>query len=50
MGTDLRTIQDYFGHRDPKHTAHYTRVAGDATRREFLEGAETCRQGAITCV
>ena len=50
LGTDLRTIQDYFGHRDPKHTAHYTRVAGDATRREFLEGAETCRQGAITCV
>jgi type 1 fimbriae regulatory protein FimB len=28
QGTDLRTIQDYFGHRDPKHTAHYTRVAG----------------------
>ena len=28
QGTDLRTIQDYLGHRDPKHTAHYTRVAG----------------------
>ena len=28
MGTDLRTIQDYLGHRDPKHTAHYTRIAG----------------------
>jgi type 1 fimbriae regulatory protein FimB len=27
-GTDLRTMQDYLGHRDPKHTAHYTRVAG----------------------
>jgi type 1 fimbriae regulatory protein FimB len=27
-GTDLRLIQDYLGHRDPKHTAHYTRVAG----------------------
>ena len=27
-GTDLRTIQDYLGHRDPKHTAHYSRVAG----------------------
>jgi site-specific recombinase XerD len=25
---DLRLIQDYLGHRDPKHTAHYTRVAG----------------------
>jgi type 1 fimbriae regulatory protein FimB len=23
-----RTMQDYLGHRDPKHTAHYTRVAG----------------------
>jgi integrase len=27
-GTDLRTMQNYLGHRDPKHTAHYTRVAG----------------------
>jgi type 1 fimbriae regulatory protein FimB len=27
-GTDLRTMQDYLGHRDPKHTARYTRVAG----------------------
>jgi type 1 fimbriae regulatory protein FimB len=27
-GTDLRLIQDYLGHRDPKQTAHYTRVAG----------------------
>jgi site-specific recombinase XerD len=27
-GFDLRLIQDYLGHRDPKHTAHYTRVAG----------------------
>jgi site-specific recombinase XerD len=27
-GTDLRTMQDYLGHRDPKHTAHYTRIAG----------------------
>ena len=26
-GYDLRLIQDYLGHRDPKHTAHYTRVA-----------------------
>ena len=23
-----RLIQDYLGHRDPKHTVHYTRVAG----------------------
>jgi type 1 fimbriae regulatory protein FimB len=25
--TDLRTMQDFLGHRDPKHTAHYTRIA-----------------------
>jgi site-specific recombinase XerD len=28
QGTDLRTMQDHMGHRDPKHTAHYTGVAG----------------------
>jgi type 1 fimbriae regulatory protein FimB len=33
-GHDLRTIQDYLGHRDPKHTAIYTRTA--ATRFENL--------------
>jgi site-specific recombinase XerD len=27
-GVDLRTMQDYLGHRDPKHTMHYTRIAG----------------------
>jgi type 1 fimbriae regulatory protein FimB len=27
-GHDLRLIQDYFGHRDPKHTVRYTRIAG----------------------
>ena len=27
-GHDLRLIQDYLGHRDPKHIAHYTRIAG----------------------
>jgi site-specific recombinase XerD len=26
-GSDLRLIQDYLGHRDPKYTVHYTRVA-----------------------
>ena len=26
-GYDLRLIQDYLGHRDPKHTAKYTRTA-----------------------
>ena len=27
-GTDLPTMQDYLGHRDPRHTVHYTRVTG----------------------
>jgi site-specific recombinase XerD len=27
-GTDFRTMQDYLGHRDPRHTVHYTRVSG----------------------
>src|SRR5689334_1802027 len=27
-GVDLRTMQDYLGHRDPKHTVQYTRIAG----------------------
>jgi site-specific recombinase XerD len=27
-GVDLRISQDYLGHRDPKHTVRYTRVAG----------------------
>jgi len=27
-GHDLRLIQDYLGHRDPKHTVRYTRTAG----------------------
>ena len=28
QGYDLRLIQDDLGHREPKHTVHYTRVAG----------------------
>jgi site-specific recombinase XerD len=27
-GTDLRTMQDYLGHRDPRHTVHYSRITG----------------------
>jgi integrase len=27
-GYDLRLIQDYLGHRDPRHTVHYTRITG----------------------
>jgi type 1 fimbriae regulatory protein FimB len=26
-GYDLRLIQDYLGHRDPRHTVYYTRIA-----------------------
>ncbi len=26
-GYDLRLIQDYLGHCDPRHTVHYTRTA-----------------------
>ncbi len=35
-GYDLRLIQDYLGHRDPRHTAHYTRTA--ASRFDGLWG------------
>ena len=28
-GHDLRLIQDYLGHRDPKHTVHYIRITGN---------------------
>ena len=28
-GYDLRLIQDYLGHRDPRHTALYTRITGN---------------------
>jgi hypothetical protein len=30
---DLRLIRDYLGHRDPKHTVHYTRVAAGRFER-----------------
>jgi type 1 fimbriae regulatory protein FimB len=28
-GYDLRLIQDYLGHRDPRYTVHYTRTAAN---------------------
>jgi type 1 fimbriae regulatory protein FimB/type 1 fimbriae regulatory protein FimE len=28
-GNDVRLIQDYLGHRDPRHTARYTRTAAE---------------------
>jgi type 1 fimbriae regulatory protein FimB len=41
-GYDLRLIQDYLGHRDPKHTVHYTRVAAG------LRGALALSPGVFT--
>ena len=32
-GYDLRLIQDYLGHRDPKHTTRYTRTAASRFER-----------------
>ena len=40
-GHDLRLIQDYLGHRDHRHTVHYTRIAA----RRF-EGIWSCALGA----
>ncbi len=31
-GHDLRLIQDYLGHRDPRHTVHYTRPRAGASK------------------
>jgi hypothetical protein len=48
-GTDLRTMQDYLGHRDPRHTAHFTRVSGrrfeggGSRRLKTLRGAPVLR-------
>jgi type 1 fimbriae regulatory protein FimB len=41
-GYDLRLIQDYLGHCDPKHTVHYTRVAAG------LRGALVLSPGVFT--
>lgn len=38
-GTDLRTMQDYLGHRDPRHTAQYTRVSGRRFEGLWSRGA-----------
>ena len=42
-------MQDYLGHRDPKHTAHYTRVAGHRFEPGHrVEGIDPARlQGLI---
>jgi fatty-acyl-CoA synthase len=41
QGYDLRLIQDYLGHRDPKHTVHYTRTAGHRFEDLVTSGAST---------
>jgi hypothetical protein len=28
VGASIRLIEDYLGHRDPRHTIHYTRIVG----------------------
>lgn len=33
QGYDLRLIQDYLGHRDPKQTVHYTRITSKRFER-----------------
>jgi site-specific recombinase XerD len=33
QGTGLRTMQDYLGHRDPKHTTHYNPRCRASVRR-----------------
>ena len=44
QGVDLRTMQDYLGHRDPRHTVLYTRVAG---RPRKVSGTEAERIGLV---
>jgi len=46
--TDLRIMQDYLGHRDPRHTVIYTRAAGisgqrEKSAREDLESSRSTR-------
>jgi type 1 fimbriae regulatory protein FimB len=43
-GYDLRLIQDYLGHRDPKHTIHYIHTR----RRRTLRGALALSPGVFT--
>jgi type 1 fimbriae regulatory protein FimB len=42
-GYDLRLIQDYLGHRDPKHTVHYT-----PRRSRMLRGPVALSPGVFT--
>jgi hypothetical protein len=47
-GYDLRLIQDYLGHRDPKHTVHYTRAPPDASRAFGVESGRFHAEGDQT--
>ena len=37
-GHNLRLFQDYLGHRNPKHTAQYIRIAGSRIAGSRFEG------------
>ena len=41
-GTELRTIQDYMGHRDTKLTVRYSCVAGEGSSPEDDEAMVLC--------
>ncbi len=41
-GTDLRTMQDFLGHRDPRHTVHALLAHQRAAFRRALEVAAPC--------
>jgi Phage integrase family len=47
-GYDLRLIQDYLGHRDPKHTVHYTRVAAGRFEGLWVESGRFHAEGEQT--
>ncbi len=42
-GHDLRTIQDYLGHRDPNSTQRYTKIAIEQLREIALGAEEVLR-------
>ncbi len=44
-GHDLRLIQDYLGHRDPRHTVHYTRTAAAILIGRLAALASPCELG-----
>jgi hypothetical protein len=47
-GYDLRLIEDYLGHRDPKHTVHYPALPPDASRAFGVESGRFHAEGDQT--